>query len=356
MFLKAEEIKELHVEITNKCNAACPMCDRNQFGGLVNPGRGLSEWSLEDISKVFNSLPNLNFVFFCGTHGDPIAAKYVFEAVKAAKDTGAQIELFTNGSLKTKSWWKKFVNILDDKDRITFAIDGIETNHLYRQNTNVEKILEHLKIVCDSHVRARWDYLVFKHNEHEMESCKKLAKDMGVNNFRFRRTPRFDRFNPYPVLDNNGNVTHYLEPPSDPDYRHPSLEEMSKFIKKLNLVQPLNTLDKFEYLDYDLPDTSWKINCIYKESKKMYVNSRTEVFPCCYISDHYETFKALSKSQLKYPIGELLLNEKSWNEILNHSFFTELIKSWTQSNVIPRCIRTCGIVKREKEQNLQVQI
>jgi MoaA/NifB/PqqE/SkfB family radical SAM enzyme len=356
MFLQAENIQELHVEITNKCNAACPMCDRNQFGGLTNPGRGLSEWSLDDISKAFSNLPNLKFVYFCGTHGDPIAAKHVFEAVKAAKDVGAQIEMFTNGSLKTETWWSKFVGILDAGDRITFAIDGIETNHLYRQNTDVNKILKHLKIVCDSPVQTRWDYLVFKHNEHEMESSKKLAKELGVDHFRFRRTPRFDRFNPYPVIDSDGNITHYLEPPTDSEYRHPSLKEMTDFLKQIKSNESLNTLNEFKYIDKPLPNFYWKIECIYKESQKMYINSRMEVFPCCYISDRYETFKTISNAELKYPTGELLLNKKPWKEILEHDFFKELIQSWTQSNVIPRCIRTCGIVKREAEQNVRVQI
>jgi len=358
MFLQTENIRELHVEITNKCNAACPMCDRNQFGGLPNPSRGLSEWDLKDIDKAFNNLPNLKFVYFCGTHGDPIAAKHVFEAVLAAKNAGAQIEMFTNGSLKTETWWRKFVDILDAGDRITFAIDGVETNHLYRQNTDVNKILKHLKIVCDSPVQTRWDYLVFKHNEHEMESSKTLAKNMGVDHFRFRRTPRFDRFNPYPVVNSNGDITHYLEPPNDPEYRHPSLKEMTDFLKQIKTdpSESLNTLNEFRYIDKTLPDTDWKIECIYKESQKMYINSRMEVFPCCYISDQYETFKTISNAELKYPIGELLLNQKSWKEILEHKFFKDLIQSWTQSNVIPRCIRTCGIVKRESEQNLRVSL
>lgn len=358
MFLKADDIQELHVEITNKCNAACPMCDRNQFGGLINPGRGLSEWSLEDIDNAFKNLPNLKFVYFCGTHGDPIAAKYVFEAVKAAKDVGAQIEMFTNGSLKTESWWKRFVDILDSNDRITFGIDGIETNHLYRQNTDVNKILKHLKIVCNSPVKTRWDFLVFKHNEHEMESSKALAKELGVDHFRFRRTPRFDRFNPYPVLDAEGNITHYLEPPNDPEYRHPSLKEMTQFLQqvKTDPTDTLNNLQQFKYTDKALPDADWKIECIYKESQKMYINSRMEVFPCCYISDQYETFKTISNAELKYPLGELLLNKKSWKEILEHKFFKDLMQSWTQSNIIPRCIRTCGIVKREAEQNLNIKL
>ena len=355
--MRPETIEELHVEVTNKCNAACPMCDRNIHGAVDRPGRGLSEWSQEDIEKVFRGLPNLKFVYFCGTHGDPLASKNIFHAIKAAKDTGARMEMFTNGSLKPRSWWERLVAILDKGDRITFGVDGIETNHLYRQNTKIEKILENMKICCDAEVKVRWDFLVFKHNEHEMEKCKTLAKEMGVNNFRFRRTARFDRHIKYPVFDKNFNVTHYLEPPEAEEWRHPSIQEMEMILNDLRMKgQRRMNMTDFEYEDRPLPD-DWKINCLYQEAKKIYVNNRMEVFPCCYISDDNETFKVLTNAELKYPRGELTLRDKTWNQILEHEYFSkQLVESWKQTNVPPRCIRVCGAIKREQEQNVKVDL
>jgi len=357
-YIKPETIEELHVEITNKCNAACPMCDRNIYGGVDRPGRGQTEWSTSDIRSVFKDLPNLKFVYFCGTHGEPLAAKNIFEAIKAAKDTGAKVEMFTNGSLKTEVWWEKLLGVLDKGDRITFGVDGIETNHLYRQNTDINKILKNMQMCCDADIDVRWDFLVFKHNEHEMEYCKKLAKDMGVKHFRFRRTARFDRFMKFPVLDKNFDVTHYLEPPEAEEWRHPDLEDMQLILKDLQMVgKKRYNMTDFEWTDnFSLPD-NWKINCLYQESKKIYVNSRTEVFPCCYISDEFETFKNLSNAQLKYPMGELTLNTKTWQEILDSKYFAEdLVKSWQNKNVHPRCIKTCSRVKREAGQNVRVDI
>ena len=29
-------IEDMHVEISNRCNAACPMCFRNDFGGATD--------------------------------------------------------------------------------------------------------------------------------------------------------------------------------------------------------------------------------------------------------------------------------------------------------------------------------
>lgn len=369
MFLKTDTIEEIHVEITNKCNASCPMCNRNIFGAVDRPGRGLTEWTLDDIEKVFSKdLTNLKRVYFCGTHGDPIASKYLFEAIHAAKIRKLQIEIFTNGSLKTEEWWKKLVAILDKNDRITFGVDGIKTNHLYRQNTNIEKILKHIEICCKGTVRVRWDFLAFKHNEHEIEECKQLATALGVSDFRIRRTPRFDTFDPYPVMNSKKEITHYLEPPVQKEFQHPSHEKMktitqskSKFTtEQINeFLESQKSVTDFTIVDYEPTEkkSQWKISCIYQEVKKIYVNSRLEVFPCCYISDDHESFKKFSKDELKYPLGELSLKDKTWNTILNHKFFAEdLINSWSNNNVIPRCIKTCGIVKREYEQNMKVKL
>lgn len=374
MYLELKDIKELHVEITNHCNAACPMCARNIFGQGLRPGRGLSDWTVEEIKKVFDKklLPNLNYVYFCGTHGDPLAAKNVFEAFKTAKELGAGMEIFTNGSLKTDLWWLSLMDILDEKDRITFSIDGIETNHLYRKNTDIDKILAHIEIACNAKVKVRWDFLAFKHNEHEYENCKSLAKKLGVNDFRLRRTARFDRFKTkFPVLNDKKEITHFLEPPEQDELRHPSLKQMGKIADKIyndndfnvelnnetikNFFPPERTT--YKYIDKPLPADDYKIECIYQKAKKLYVNSRLEVFPCCYISDEYENFKTLATKQLPYPIGELSLRTKSWIEILEHNFFAkDLEKSWIENNVIPRCIRTCGVVKREAEQNIKVEL
>ncbi len=374
VYLKLEDVRELHVEITNVCNAACPMCARNIFGQGNRPGRGLGSWTIEEIHKVFdkNVLPNLQYVYFCGTHGDPISSKNVFEAIKAAKDLGAGMEMFTNGSLKTVEWWRNLMDLLDERDRITFGVDGIATNHLYRQNTDIDKIMDHMKIACESKSQVRWDFLAFKHNEHEYEACKKLAKEMGVDHFRLRRTARFDIFKTkFPVLNEKQEITHFLEPPNREDLRHPNLKTMGEMATKMygsdidemeitnETVKQFFPPDRttYKYIDRSLPVEDFNIQCIYQQARKLYVNSRLEVHPCCYISDEYENFKTLANGQLPYPLGELSLRTKSWNEIMEHDFFKkDLVQSWTDNNVIPRCVRTCGKVKREAEQNVKVNL
>jgi hypothetical protein len=51
---KYDEIKTVHLEMTDNCNAACPMCARNINGGQDNPQLPGTELFIDDIKKIFN--------------------------------------------------------------------------------------------------------------------------------------------------------------------------------------------------------------------------------------------------------------------------------------------------------------
>ena len=50
-----DNIRQVHLELTDKCNAACPQCARSDHGGQVNPNLPLTELSLADVKKIFPS-------------------------------------------------------------------------------------------------------------------------------------------------------------------------------------------------------------------------------------------------------------------------------------------------------------
>ena len=45
-------IRQVHLEITSRCNASCPMCPRNVNGGALNPNLPLTELSLSDVKTI----------------------------------------------------------------------------------------------------------------------------------------------------------------------------------------------------------------------------------------------------------------------------------------------------------------
>jgi MoaA/NifB/PqqE/SkfB family radical SAM enzyme len=343
-YLSPEQVEQIHLEISTLCNAACPMCARNSHGGGVLSTVRLNQWDLNDIRRVFtDELTGLKLVQFCGTHGDPITASYLIETVRYIKNKNIRIEIHTNGSLRSLSWWRELLTLLDNDDMITFGIDGIETNDLYRQNTDIDRILERLKMSCESRCQVQWDYLVFRHNEHEIERSKQIAREYGVDRFRIRKTARFDSTKKFRVMNSEGVVVRYLEPPENVEYRHPDLDKITQLHQLLKTESQLVT---------------YNIECQYQKKNKIYVNSRLEVFPCCYISDENEYQRLnINPETIHMPIERLNLRTHTWSEILNDSYYsTELVDSFTNNKTHTRCVKTCGVVDRERGQSQRVEL
>lgn len=351
MYHTFDTVRDMHVEITNRCNAACPMCARNYFGGKTKEDLILDEWSKTDINNIFNSqFPNLENVMFCGTHGDPCVAKESLYAIERIKDTtNATVEFYSNASLRTPEWWTELGRMMQDKkpdhwhyrknDLAIFSIDGLaDTNHLYRKGTDFEKIMANAEAYLAAGGIARWDFIVFKHNEHQVDEAEALAKKMGFKQFRIRKTSRFD-YSPdgpdkWRVNNKNGETEYYLEPPSE-EYRNLESDKWS------------NIDDVEKYFN------ETQIDCLYKnEFKRIYVNAYASVFPCCYIgNDIYPGKNKIytdSRNKIFDKWGDSFnsLRQHSWQEILNHPWLAEeLESSWSKdlaNGKLMRCARTCG--------------
>ena len=78
---KYKDIKTIHLEVTQNCQASCPMCDRNMNGKGINPHINLDELSLLDCVDIFppEFIKQLDTMYMCGNLGDPIVAKDTLE-------------------------------------------------------------------------------------------------------------------------------------------------------------------------------------------------------------------------------------------------------------------------------------
>ena len=165
-----KDIREVHFEITQKCQAACPMCDRNQNGGALNPHlKGLAELTYDDCVKMFTPefVKQLKTFYMCGNHGDPIVAEDTLEIFKYLRSHNKDLWLSmnTNAGAKKPDWWKELAQTFGRMGTVIFSLDGLEdTNHLYRQNVNWKIAITNAQAFIDAGGRARWDYIIFEHN------------------------------------------------------------------------------------------------------------------------------------------------------------------------------------------------
>jgi len=262
---KFNELKSVHVEITNRCQASCPMCPRNVHGGIENPLLSINEWTLDDFVKIFTTdvLAQLEQVNFCGNFGDPLMNADLIKMCEYIKITAPNIktEIHTNGSLRSTAWWKQLFNALTDNHVVVFALDGLaDTHSLYRVGTNYDLILKNARTFIKAGGNAEWMFIRFKHNEHQVAAAEAVAAEAGFKKFTVKNSRRHAR--PFPVVDEQGKFLYNLEQPSD---------STIKFVSKKDVQGHQNW-----------PDAD-KINCVAIKDKEVYIDAHYQLSPCCMI-------------------------------------------------------------------------
>lgn len=343
------QIKTLHLEVTSKCNASCPMCLRNISGGKTNPRLPLTELRLSDIKAMLSPsfIKQLSRLYMCGNYGDPMIARDTIRIFQYLRNQNPAIHLslFTNGSGRSASWWRELAKVADVTH---FSIDGLEdTNHIYRRGTDFRKITASAAAYLKAGGYAVWDYIVFRHNERQVEKARLLAKKMGFQKFVIKKTGRFfsnqrsQVKSQQPVRNNKGEVEYFLEMPENPNYRNPSLT-MSK-----NLTVSNQSL--YEHFNQT------PIVCKAAAEKSIYISAEGYVFPCCWLANQlYPWYYKEKEGQVWQFIDSLPqkeqsldLKKRSLRDIVEDIFFQKLVpQSWQGKDIkkdrLQVCAKTCG--------------
>jgi MoaA/NifB/PqqE/SkfB family radical SAM enzyme len=136
----SREIKVLHLEPTDVCQAACPMCLR-ELDAKFNKEQQ-HHLTVSHIQKHYSEdfIKNLNKMFMCGIYGDPAAGKYTLDLYRYFRkiNTGIVLGMNSNGGLQNTIWWHELGRIMSQsEDYVVFSIDGNQdTNSVYRVNVN----------------------------------------------------------------------------------------------------------------------------------------------------------------------------------------------------------------------------
>lgn len=340
-----EDLKDIHLEITNRCQASCPMCSRNVHGGLENPLIKNNDWTLEEFKHILTTkvLDQITGFYFCGNFGDPIINNDLIDMCQYSKivNPNLDIRIHTNGGARSTDWWKKLAHALPPKHNVIFAIDGLaDTHSLYRVGTNFNKVLENAKAFINAGGTAEWAFIKFKHNEHQQHDCESLAKEHGFARFTYKDSARFVATNQFPVYDADGNTTRYLEPPTG---------------SNINLITH-DIIDNYK----DIVDAS-EIDCYVKKTKEIYIDAYKKIMPCCFLAsipynyfsstDYAKSVRSEIKQQyfnLVNDLGNTNALEKSIQDVLDSTAWqTVWNKYWGKEKLIT-CARTCGVNKLSK--------
>ncbi len=349
-----------HIELTEKCNAACPMCARNVFGGKQHSGISTTEITLEQFKSFFTHemiATKVTAFSFGGNYGDPTLATELIPILKYIIDCRPDmpITLESNGGTNTPLFWEQLGSILQNENQYcSFSIDGIEdTNHLYRQNVSWQKLINNIKAYITSGGFARWNYIIFKHNEHQINKARILANSLGFKAFRLKKSSRFDSSMSFPVYDRNGLFTHKIEVPAKVENTnekyHPQLKARTEVEYPKKLVTDGESQDIDEELEKYIDTTI--ISCKSISEKSLYLSASGNIFPCCFISWAYKSEKRSIESQQihaelfdRFSLEECSILQYSLEEILQSNFFNEISKSWTKDSFSCGKLAICSLI------------
>ena len=341
-YLNLNEITTLHIEHTSKCNLLCPQCARVDNNGKKNPILPMDELTIDDYKRILTPdfAKQIKRIFWCGNYGDSIASNNFLECLEFIRHSGVQgLTVVTNGSAQSPAWWTKIGNILDrDTDRVDFSIDGLEdTNHLYRINSNWNKLKENVTAFINAGGNANWDYLIFDHNIHQVAKAKELAKEMGFKSINFKNTSRFVKVSDFnevmEIETKNKNII--------------SSKENKNKTKYDQIIDKFGTFNN--YVDQT------PITCKYKKDTTVYIDFEMNLWPCCWVGapTYFDDEDNIQKKQIKqiqerYGKDFNSLKKYTLEQVLEHNFYNkDLNDSWgnTMADSNPKlftCGRTCG--------------
>jgi sulfatase maturation enzyme AslB (radical SAM superfamily) len=192
--LTSRNIKVLHLEPTDVCQAECPLCARETDHNFNKKAR--HQLSVDVLEHLLPEefVANLDKMFMCGNYGDPAAGNHTIAIYEwfRQKNPNIVLGMNTNGAIGTTFWWHSLAKIMNQPlDYVVFSIDGLEdTNSDYRVNVNWTKLMQNAQAFIAGGGSAHWDMLVYRHNQHQVDACEKLARDMGFRWFRAKVSKR----------------------------------------------------------------------------------------------------------------------------------------------------------------------
>lgn len=346
--LKLQDIRRVHVELTTRCNARCPMCMRNYRGMDYNSGYPDCELSLSQFTQIFTPAllqqlikpePAINGrvpivyefrgVLFNGNLGDFSSARDAAEIVQYLSQHKIPVMIITNGSARTPEWWAQ---LAQPNVQIGFALDGLADTHaLYRQDTDWNKVIKNATAFIQAGGQAIWRFIPFEHNRHQEDQCKQMARQLGFVSFE----NIYDGRDTGPVFNRNGQYSHFIGINPTPHRYAPQIDAMLQnhvtWYKAATVHEPKDT-------------PTLNIKCVHKRNREIYVAADGSVYPCCFLG-FYPTV-------MQHPGNQELSQLISHNNALQYpleqclEWFDQIEHTWNLNSIAQgrtyQCVKTCN--------------
>ncbi len=312
--LNIDKLEKLEFNITTLCNSKCPGCIRTMILYPEHeenkkyidkfPLTSISPELFESIAKGLGHHAQHVSAIFCGTSGDAISHPKIMDIIDITKKyyRNDTIWIETNGSIRNTDWWKA---LAQKNITVSFSIDGLEdTNHLYRINTDYNKIISNAKAYIDAGGTAEWKYIVFDHNKHQLDRAREIAKQMGFKKFSHVISKRFGNQVPGDSATLKVDHSMYSAKASTVDE---SIKQEGFEIKPMQTddQQFNDTIKHATMLKHELDQQQHvDIDCRTYGDNYLFVDHFGQLWPCCFWS---------CESEQQCGETDLFMGDHNWN-------------------------------------------
>jgi len=366
-----KNIKKLHIELTTRCNASCPVCSRNMSGGRTSHFLENNELTIQDIEQfvpdeIAENITNINY---CGNLGDPGMATDllpILEFFSKKSKQNVQQQVRTNGGMRGPEFWSSVGEFFAkqplgaDRGRfmrggIVFSVDGLEdTNHIYRRGVKWEKLFANMKAYSETGAMGIWEFLIFDHNKHQVEEAKKLAESMNML-FAVKQPlgfgSEFGIRKPISVYDKNA-VFEYRIYPHDWEG---DKDDSPMYGQQMNTDHVyINAPELTEFMSERAKKSSIICKSLQRlDSQEVYIGASGHMLPCCFLGGVWSQPNTVySRYQFNQKVEDLGkdkfdLRKNSMIDILSGPHFGPFfVDSWKADSVengkMLYCVEMCG--------------
>ncbi len=200
-------------EPTTSCNLRCPECPSGLRAFTRPTGMLEKSFFTRTIDEIHKELLYLIFYF----QGEPYLNPDFLDMVKYASDKGIYTATSTNAHFINDAIARRTIE--SGLDRLIISIDGT-TQDVYKQyriGGNIDKVIEGAKNIVKWKKALNsktpfvfFQFLVVKPNEHQIEDIKRLAKEVGVDEVRFKTAQVYDyKTDPNNLIPDNEKYSRY---------------------------------------------------------------------------------------------------------------------------------------------------
>ena len=313
-----EQIRDVHLEVSTLCNAICPKCPRNFHGYPHNDGYPELNLTFAQAKKIFKPdfLKQLTRIYINGNFGDIVMNPESLEIVEYFKKENPTMRVLisTNGGARSASFWQGLANA---GATVMFCIDGLEdTHHLYRQNTAWNTVIKNATAFIGAGGNAIWKMIKFNHNQHQIELCKEMSKNMGFYDFQVVEHGR----DTGPVFNKSGELTHILG-----DYTGPTDFHTMFFVNR----SEYQDIKNYKSVRKNIKSLS----CDTINKKSIYIAANGDVTPCCFTGMYPKSYGVNNYMQVvNNQIAPLVSENNALKFDLEHciKWFSKVQQAWQQ--------------------------